>query len=158
MKTISFFLLPGMIAIAGCNSQRGNSNQKVKKSNADTVSSVIMTYPKNDSIGDSSATVLRPHADTLVQRLRMNGINDKKIIIVSLASGKELIATLTKNSRKVNVRINQLEMPDSTFDGPFGDSLHYEIKMHGTYKIIIGADLMAEGNPPGAFTLKAWVK
>ena len=158
MKTISSFLLPGMMAIAGCSSPPGNTNQQVKKLHADTMSSVIMTHPKNDSIGDSNATVLQPRADTLVQRLHMNGINDKKIIILWVASGKELFATLTRNARKVNVRINQLEMPDSTFDGPFGDSLHYEIKMHGTYKIIIGADLMAEGNPSGAFTLKAWVK
>lgn len=34
-----------------------------------------------------------------------------------------------------NLRINQIEMPDGTFDGPFERSLQYKIKAPGTYKL-----------------------
>jgi hypothetical protein len=49
-------------------------------------------------------------------------------------------------------------MPDSTFDGPFGKSLDYKIKTPGTYKLIIGESMMAEGQYSGDFEIKAWVK
>jgi hypothetical protein len=124
----------------------------------DSVSS-METAAKKDTVTNSNENkTLQPGSDTFTIQLHLDGINDNKTIPLTIQSGKELFAVIHKDNRRANIRINQIEMPDSTFDGPFGDSLHYKLKMPGTYQLIIAHDLMAEGKPSGVFTLKAWVK
>ena len=101
--------------------------------------------------------ILKPRGDTLTESSYVDA-REQKIISITIASGEQLFATVHKKNKGFNVRINQIEMPDNTFDGPFGDSLHYKIKMPGVYKIRIGPDLMAEGSRNGEFIFKAWVK
>ena len=69
-----------------------------------------------------------------------------------------MLHAIISTKQEANLRINQIEMPDSTFDGPFGKSLDYKIKTPGTYKLIIGESMMAEGQYSGDFEIKAWVK
>lgn len=96
--------------------------------------------------------------DTFTVRLQMDGLKDRKVIPLNIVSAKKLFTVIHKENKKANIRINQIEIPDSTFDGPFGDSLHYKIKMNGVYKIIVGPDLMATGKLDGVFELKKWTK
>lgn len=65
-----------------------------------------------------------------------------------------LTARIITPDGKGNVRFNQIFMPDKSSDGPFGKDLNYDIKKTGLYKLIIGADLMAENPYKGAFTLE----
>jgi len=144
-----------LITMYSCNE---SAKQNEQAENTDTVSSLETTGKKDTLTNIRENRMLQPGSDTFTIQLHLDGIKDKKIIPISIKSGNELFAVIHKDNRKANIRINQVEMPDSTFDGPFGDSLHYTLKMPGTYKIIIGQNLMAEGNPSGNFSLKAWVK
>ncbi len=101
---------------------------------------------------------LSPGSDTLVFHLRMDTINQHLKIPVKISSGKQLNASLFSDDKKANIRISQIEFPDSTFDGPFGRDLHYKIKTPGNYKIIIGEDMMAGDRWTGDFVLKVSLK
>ena len=101
---------------------------------------------------------LSPGSDTLVFHLRMDTINQHLKIPVKISSGEQLNASLFSDDKKANIRISQIEFPDSTFDGPFGKDLHYKIKTPGNYKIIIGEDMMAGDRWTGDFVLKVSVK
>ena len=48
-----------------------------------------------------------------------------------------------------NLRINQIILPDGSTDGPFSKEMNYTKKKNGTYKIVIGKNLMAEGKLVG---------
>ena len=88
----------------------------------------------------------------------MDTINQHLKIPLQISSGKELNASLFSEDKKANIRISQIEFPDSTFDGPFGRDLDYKIKTPGKYKIIIGEDMMAGDRRTGDFVLKVSVK
>jgi len=112
------------------------------------------THKAKDTLNKS----LSPGSDTLVFHLRMNTINQHLKIPVQISSGKQLNSSLFSNDKKANIRISQIEFPDSTFDGPFGRDLDYKIKTPGNYKIIIGEDMMAGDQWTGDFVLKVSVK
>ena len=48
-----------------------------------------------------------------------------------------------------NLRINQIILPDGSSDAPFSKEMKYAKKKNGTYKIVIGKNLMAEGKLVG---------
>ncbi|MEO9070438.1 MAG: hypothetical protein ABI261_05355 [Ginsengibacter sp.] len=149
--------MPVMTMVLSCNqSIHKNNLADIVKEDTITQSEIISSKDENKNLNND--TILHAGVDTFSIRLQMNGIKDRKIIPLTIVSGKDLFAVIYKETNKANIRINQIEMPDSWFDGPFGDSLHYKIKMHGVYKIIIGADLMAAGKSNEAFILKAWAK
>ncbi len=143
-----------LISIISSCDESEKKNEPTEIINLDTVSS-LKTTGKDTGI---SLQELQPGSDTFAIQLHIAGIKDKKIIPITIKSGTKLFAVIDKANKRANIRINQLEMPDSTFDGPFGDSLHYKVKMPRIYKIIIGQNLMADGKPSGDVTLKAWVK
>ena len=145
------------MAVFSCNEPGKKAAEPSAVVNKDTVS-FLETKEKDTATNPQQKFVLQPGSDTFTVQLHIAEINDRKIIPITIKSGNELFAIVHKANKKANIRINQVEMPDSTFDGPFGDSLQYKLKMPGTYKIIVGQNLMAEGKPFGDFTLKAWVK
>ncbi|HEY5392983.1 MAG TPA: hypothetical protein VIJ57_12745 [Hanamia sp.] len=128
-----------------------------------TNDSVVNNKPdsiKNETpkVNDTLNQSLSPGSDTLVFHLRMDTINQHLKIPIQISSGKELNASLFSEDKKANIRISQIEFPDSTFDGPFGRDLHHKIKTPGNYKIIIGEDMMAGDRWTGDFILKVSVK
>lgn len=145
-----------LIAVASCHEHLQNKIEKdiITK---DTTSEKELNVNKTKNADSIINKKIYPGSDTILTKMYINGNKDRKILSVEISSGKNLFAVIEKNKNE-NIRINQIEMPDSTFDGPFGDSLHYKIKMPGMYKIIIGPDLMAEGKLSGNFILKVWVK
>lgn len=150
---VAFF----MIMLIACD-QSGSKNNPAEIVKKDTITKTKIASSNDKNINKNNNSILHAGVDTFSVRLQMNGIKDRKIIPLNIVSGKELFAVIHKNDGKDNIRINQLEMPNGTFDGPFGDSLYYKIKIAGVYNIIIGPDLMATGKLDGAFKLKVWTK
>ncbi len=158
-KSFSFqiFLL---FVIYSCSQLVSNNAEPAA---ADTASSSTNTVVKKESESkkDSAATdqqTLFPGGDTLFAKMHIDGVKDLKILPVKIASGKILYAKLIPSEARANLLINQVQMPDSSLDGPFGRELEYKIKTPGIYKLIIGESLMAEGNWKGDFLVKVWVK
>ena len=120
---------------------------------------------KNDSVISEKKTLndtlprgLSDLSDTLILKLKMDSANDHLTVPLAISSGKELFAALSSDDKNANIRISQVGLPDSTFDGPFGRDLHYKMKTPGNYKIIIGENMMAGDRWKGDFVLKVWVK
>ena len=156
MNTKKISTLSIIFVLIACSQHQ---NIKTEQNHSeDSISPNNYTSQKTSNSDSSMLPDLRAGNDTFIMKLHLDGIKDRKIIPLKIISGKELFATIKTNTKRANIRINQIEMPDSTFDGPFGDSLHHNIKMPGIYKIIIGEDLMAEGNWSGYFTLRAWTR
>ena len=110
------------------------------------------------TLNDTLPRGLSDLSDTLILKLKMDSANDHLTIPLAISSGKELFAALSSDDKNANIRISQVGLPDSTFDGPFGKDLHYKMKSPGNYKIIIGENMMAGDRWKGDFVLRVWVK
>jgi hypothetical protein len=152
-KTI---LLPFFILIIGCNQQ----NDESKNRNESIKNEIRKDFSKDKTgkTGNNFQHTLYPKNDAITFRLNMDSADRYLIIPVKISSGKELFARLSSKDKKANIRISQIEFPDSTFDGPFGRNLNYIIKLPGNYKIIIGQNIMAGDPWNGNFVLKIWVE
>ena len=147
MKSLIAFLLAA--SLIACNQQ---DHQSAKAAFTQTDS----TKTGKPQPADTLPRSLSP-GDTLLFKLAMDTGNHVTVPI-KISAGKELFASLSSDDKKANIRVSQVEFPDSTFDGPFGRELHREINAHGNYKLIIGEDMMAGDRWKGDFALKVWVK
>lgn len=149
--SFAFFIF--FMSLTGCHEHE-------KKTFIDALPSI-----KNDSgklhqtaRNDSLKNYLSLNSDTLLFHLTMDTAHQHIPVRITVTSGQKLFAILSSNDKNANIRISQIEYPDSTFDGPFGRDIHCAIKDTGSYKIIIAEDMMAGARWNGDFTLKTWVK
>ena len=150
----NLLLLLILSVFLGCNQ---NENQKVIDQPVTGIKNDTLQNEKKFNV-DSAKSILSPGKDTLVFDLKMDSENQHVIVPISITAGDTLFATLTSKDNKANIRISQIGFPDSTFDGPFGRTISYNIKYTGDYKIIIGENMMAGDRWNGKFELTTWVK
>lgn len=142
------------VFILSCNQEE--KNKTIAEPLVPIKSDSINTVTKTNN--DSAKRYLSPQKDTLLFNLKMDSSNQHVVVAINITSGKELFASLSSKDKNANIRISQIGLPDSTFDGPFGKTLDYKIKDTGIYKIIVGEDMMAGDRWSGKFILKTWVK
>ncbi len=154
-----FFLLLMMYLLAACRQPVSKENKGIMTDSTTKPNpqSENNSKIKKDTSSKYIYTALFPGSDTIIAQMHIDGFKKQPVLTLSITSGKMLYAVIS-DKPKANLRINQIEMPDSSFDGPFGKSLTYKIKKPGTYKLIIGESMMAEGQYSGDFEIKAWVK
>lgn len=147
MRSFIAFLL--LFSLFACN-QQDHQSAKTAVTQIDSIKTgkpqLVDTLPKSLSPGD-----------TLFFKLAVDTGNHVTVPI-KISAGKELFASLSSDDKKANIRVSQVEFPDSTFDGPFGRELQREINRHGNYKLIVGEDMMVGNHWKGEFVLKVWVK
>lgn len=74
--------------------------------------------------------------------------------IKNVEAGKISVIVQPKND-KMNIRINQIKLPNGEFDGPFGrDMKEYPIPEKGEVWLRIGKSNMASGAAAGNFSLQ----
>ena len=155
------YALISIALITACNNNAANvggvnpdsvTDQKNEKPLKDTPQ-----LEKSTAISDSVIQLQIPqNGDSVAVKLLKK--STPVTCMFSLPKKGKLIATITTPSNKDNIRINQIFMPDGSADGPFGKTLDYTIKSTGNYKLIIGADLMAEDAYKGECTLTIALK
>jgi hypothetical protein len=64
----------------------------------------------------------------------------------SIKKPENIIARIIPDKAGCNVRFNQIVMPGNKTDGPFGLELNYKLPRKGSYKLIVGHNMMA-GDP-----------
>lgn len=146
-------LLP-LILIA-CKKESPNIDQDVKKDSMtlakpmDSLSTILATAQ------ESNQHIISVDASRLPIRLMQKITDPEQQIVLKLENYKHpRLKAYIKPEQPMNVRINQIRMPDNTFDGPFGQTINYETKQRGEYWLIISKDLMASGDPTGQFFIK----
>ncbi|OBW42815.1 hypothetical protein AB670_00765 [Chryseobacterium sp. MOF25P] len=78
----------------------------------------------------------------------------KLVIRITNYNKGELKATIIPENNKMNIRFNQIKTPDGKYDGPFGRDISYKISSKGEVWLIIGKNLMAEGENSGHFSVR----
>lgn len=154
MKNKMIILISAIIFVISCHQQNDPKPVSGIAANPIEKDSVTKEITK-DSLPQKA---LFPGSDTLFFKLKMDSLNKHVTVPVLISSGEKLFASLLSDDTKANIRISQIGFPDSTFDGPFGRNLHYTIKTPGTYKLIIGENMMAGDPWKGNFRMKVWVE
>lgn len=75
--------------------------------------------------------------------------NQQFVIVIKNVTKSTISAKINTIEKDRNLRINQIILPDGSSDGPFSKEMKYTKKKNGTYKIVIGKNLMAEGKLVG---------
>lgn len=78
----------------------------------------------------------------------------KLVIRITNYNKGELKAIIIPENNKMNIRFNQIKTPDGKYDGPFGRDISYKISSKGEVWLIIGKNLMAEGENSGDFSVR----
>ena len=66
---------------------------------------------------------------------------------------KTISGEVTPENAEMNIRFNQIKLPDGTFDGLFGRQISYTAKNDGELWLIIGKSNMASGETKGKFSV-----
>lgn len=80
--------------------------------------------------------------------------NQKLILKIRNYEKSNLKASIIPQNDKMNIRFNQIRTPDGKFDGPFGREISHAIPKTGEVWLIIGKNLMAEGEIKGDFSVR----
>ncbi len=122
----------------------------------------LLSFTKeNDSVkvhrilvpNDSGVVYLDFDKGHVKERIRKDSMQS---VIVEFNPGDStrLHGWITSKDSIANVRFNQIIMPDSTMDGPFGHEIEYKLTQRGTYQLSIGESLMAGDPWSGVFLLR----
>ncbi|MGH2566234.1 MAG: hypothetical protein ACRDE8_16020 [Ginsengibacter sp.] len=165
---MTLFLLPVFIA---CNTNTNTDKIKGTTTQATDITKVkdtVLNYKIDTSRQVNTLLIKR---DTLLTadiknnkgsvRAYLSGIGKHVTIVVPVTGGDSLTAVVIPDERSANIRINQVYIPvgrHGKYDGPFSRKLSYPITVKGNYKLIVGENLMAEGDWAGSFTCNIIIK
>lgn len=82
--------------------------------------------------------------------------NDDQSLVIKIKNftNPSISASVIPKNKEMNIRVNQIRLPNGDFDGPFGrDLTGYKVPQKGEVWLIIGKSNMASGNPKGSFTV-----
>lgn len=132
---------------------------EIKEQKVDTVTTIekpvdsLSTILKTEK--ESNQNIVTVDASKMPIRLNLQIKNPDDQLILKLENlNQAKINGYIKTEKPMNLRFNQIRMPDNTFDGPFGQTIEYETKQKGEYWLILAKSNMAEGTPVGKFFVK----
>lgn len=132
---------------------------EIKEQKVDTVTTIekpvdsLSTILKTEK--ESNQNIVTVDASKMPIRLNLEIKNPDDQLILKLENlNQPKIKGYIKTEKPMNLRFNQIRMPDNTFDGPFGPTIEYDTKQKGEYWLILAKSNMAEGTPVGKFFVK----
>ncbi|MGI8951601.1 MAG: hypothetical protein ACR2FN_08450 [Chitinophagaceae bacterium] len=162
---LGYFLL---FNFAACNYSKKPSNFAGTLTQATDTTNA---KPSDYKIDTSKQNTLLVKTDTLLTvdlnnnkgsvRAYLNGVGKYVIIIVPVKSSDSIKAEIIPENDTANIRFNQIYIPVGNagkYDGPFSKNISYPITVKGNYKLIVGEDLMAEGDWKGNFICNILIK
>ncbi len=172
MKNINFLLAVLLLFFCACNSTT-DENEKTPNFPSTQDSNITDATPGMTYKIDTSKQVnkLLVPGDTLLMmqmadkkgsiRGYLGGIERHVTVIVPVGSGDSIMAEIIPDDKKANIRFNQIYIPvgkGGKYDGPFSRKIIYPITAMGNYKLVIGENLMAEGDWEGSFTCNVEIR
>ena len=119
------------------------------KKPVDTLSPILKTEK------ESNQNIVTVDASKMPIRLNLEITNPNDQIILRLENlNQTKIKGYLKTEKPMNIRFNQIRMPDNTFDGPFSQTIEYDTKQKGEYWLILSKSNMASGTATGKFFIK----
>lgn len=119
-----------------------------------------------DKIQAAADTILAGENDTLIHltngkaivRGHIEAKGKRPTYRIDAVKGTTVIAMVQPVDKPGNIRINQIQKPNGSMDGPFGDSVHYKMPVTGQLKILLGENQMAGDPWSGDFILNVSVE
>jgi len=128
--------------------QKVDTITKIQKP-IDTLSTILKTEK------ESNQNIVTVDASKMPIRLNLQITNPNDQLILRLENlNQPKIKGHLKTEMPMNLRFNQIRMPDNTFDGPFSQTIEYDTKQKGEYWLILAKSNMASGTPVGKFFVK----
>ncbi|WP_027384762.1 hypothetical protein [Epilithonimonas caeni] len=132
---------------------------EIKDQKVDTVTTIekpvdsLSTILKTEK--ESNQNIVTVDASKMPIRLNLEITNPNDQIILRLENlDQTKIKGYLKPEKPMNIRFNQIRMPDNTFDGPFSQTIEYDTEQKGEYWLILAKSNMADGTPVGKFFVK----
>ncbi|WP_144283817.1 hypothetical protein [Chryseobacterium echinoideorum] len=163
MKKSVFLIIP--LLMASCTKQSSEAQR-----NTDSLKAVVNTdvdiydsvsKPVVEDSLQTEETEKQGEAVKIVNAEKLPCTIDQKfdakiqklVIRIPNYSKSEIHGSISPQNNKMNIRFNQIKLPDGNYDGPFGREISYQIKEKGEVWLIIGKSLMAEGVNEGDFSV-----
>lgn len=132
---------------------------EVKDQKIDTVTTIEKPIDSLSTIinteKESNQNIVTVDGSKMPIRVNLEITNPNDQIILRLENvNQPKIKGYLKTEKPMNVRFNQIRMPDNTFDGPFSQAIEYDTKQKGEYWLILAKSNMADGTPIGKFFVK----
>jgi hypothetical protein len=148
------FVWVGLVAGVGCQSEPGKKDAKMVLATEEAmpVDSSPAGEPRPDSIPkniqvDSVIHLAFPPGGSPVT---VKGYLDKRgdpvVCYLQVNRDTKLMAVLTPENEKADIRFSHIRRPDGKSDGPFSASMRYHLTEPGLYKLYIAPNKMA-GDP-----------
>jgi hypothetical protein len=169
----SLFLIP--LLLFSCSKKEGihtssekqnpldSTNQIVVKNFVDTLNGVVNLPTKSNSKNISQAfraiednkIIKTINGDMLPLKISDEFTKDQTQLIVKIKNFKEkkISGEIVSNNNEMNIRFNQIKLPNGEYDGPFGKNISENISERGEIWLIIGKSNMASGESSGKFTI-----
>lgn len=79
--------------------------------------------------------------------------HDKLILRIVNFEKTKLTGSIVPVENEMNVRFNQIKLPNGKMDGPFSRQISYDISESGEVILVIGKNNMADGKIEGQFSV-----
>lgn len=79
--------------------------------------------------------------------------NQQFIIKIKNFKGQKISGNIVPENPQMNIRFNQIKLPNGDYDGPFGRDISYVVKENGDVWLLVGKSNMASGDAKGKFTV-----
>ncbi len=171
MRTLVFIL--ALITVSCTKEESVKSNNQVISDSTSTIlqnDSTPATHPQAgvvqvDSTKSSNYKGFRTveqgkiiktiNGDMIPLTLTDEFTGDKQQYILKIKNftSKNISGTITTENPDMNIRFNQVRLPNGEYDGPFGREMIYKIRENGEIWLLIGRSNMASGESKGRFSV-----
>lgn len=129
-----------------------SANPKINKDTLQSLS--VKSYDNsNEKTGEITKLIDGEKLPSTLE-CEFNDKIQKLVIRITNYNKGELKATIIPENNNMNIRFNQIKTPNGKYDGPFGREISYKISGKGEVWLIIGKNLMAEGDNVGRFSVR----
>jgi hypothetical protein len=116
-----------------------SSADRIQASQKDTV-------PQNIQVDSVIHLSFAPGTNSVQVKGHLDKKGEPVICFLPVVQGKKLTASVYAENKKATIRFSQVYLPDGKSDGPFGQTLSYNLPQKGLYKFHISPNKMA-GDP-----------
>ncbi len=163
MKPVQLIIYGTFITI-GCNNSPGEhislttTDSIIIPQNVVSIKTIADSVPQNIQIDSVIHFAFANDSFSVSVKGYLNKRGDPVICYLPVVEGKKLTAVVVPAKAKANIRFSHIYLPDGKSDGPFGNSLKYNLTQKGIYKIYIGPNMMAGGPVGSDFTVRVKVE
>ena len=151
MKPVQLIIYGAFITIA-CNNSPGEqislttTDSIIMPQNVVSIKTIADSVPQNIQIDSVIHLAFAKDSFSVSVKGHLDKRGDPVICYLPVVEGKKLTAVVVPAKAKANIRFSHIYLPDGKSDGPFGNSLNFNLTQKGIYKIYIGPNKMA-GDP-----------